>query len=204
MSVAARDSSQPEGPHASYYRARYYDPLTGRFSSEDPIKFRGGVNFYAYVKNRPTVMRDPSGRACWGGGLSGSGAVSAFWFGVGVESSFYFVADGLGNQGVLDCSAGGGGAVSGVGGSVGVSLPGIYSPNCNSICDLEGGFGGVTAWAGAGLTKNAEASLSAKTATVSAGAGLGVGAGAGAVVVGGNCMLIWRHHNCPACTLGKH
>ena len=187
-----------------YYRARYYDAGIGRFLSEDPIKFKGGVDFYAYVKDRPVLLRDPSGRACWGGGLSGSGAVSAFRFGVGVEGSFYFVADGLGNQGILDCSAGGGGSVTGVGGSVGVSLPGMFSPNCNSICDLEGGFGGVTAWAGAGLTKNAEASLSQKTATVSAGAGLGVGAGAGAIVVGGDCMLIWKHHSCQGCTSEKN
>jgi len=34
-----------------YYRARYYDPNTGRFISEDPIGFVGGVNFYDYVRN---------------------------------------------------------------------------------------------------------------------------------------------------------
>ena len=32
---------------AYYYRARYFDQNTGRFISEDPIKFKGGVNFYA-------------------------------------------------------------------------------------------------------------------------------------------------------------
>lgn len=32
--------------------------------SEDPIRFEGGdVNFYAYVKNRPTVLVDPLGLA---------------------------------------------------------------------------------------------------------------------------------------------
>jgi RHS repeat-associated protein len=29
-----------------YYRARYYDPTVGRFISEDPIKFKGGIDFY--------------------------------------------------------------------------------------------------------------------------------------------------------------
>jgi RHS repeat-associated protein len=49
-----------------YYRARYYDPTTGRFLSEDPIGFMGGdVNLYAYVVNNPVNLSDPSGnRAC--------------------------------------------------------------------------------------------------------------------------------------------
>ena len=45
----------------SYYRARYYDPQIGRFISEDPITFGGGVNFYAYVRNNPIINVDPSG-----------------------------------------------------------------------------------------------------------------------------------------------
>jgi len=44
-----------------YYRARYYDPTVGRFLSEDPVQFNGGVNFYAYVLNNPTRLVDPSG-----------------------------------------------------------------------------------------------------------------------------------------------
>ncbi len=43
------------------YRARYYDPATGRFLSEDPIGFDGGSNFYAYVGNSPTNRKDPLG-----------------------------------------------------------------------------------------------------------------------------------------------
>jgi RHS repeat-associated protein len=45
----------------SYYRARYYDPSVGRFLSEDPIGFDGGINFYTYTRNQPTRYRDPSG-----------------------------------------------------------------------------------------------------------------------------------------------
>jgi RHS repeat-associated protein len=38
-----------------YYRARYYEPATGKFISEDPIQFKGGIDFYSYALNvRPT------------------------------------------------------------------------------------------------------------------------------------------------------
>jgi RHS repeat-associated protein len=44
-----------------YYRARYYDPASGRFLSEDPIGFNGGVNFFSYTANSPLNLTDPSG-----------------------------------------------------------------------------------------------------------------------------------------------
>jgi RHS repeat-associated protein len=44
-----------------YYRARYYDPLTGRFIGEDPMQFLGSINFYSYVGNSPVGANDPSG-----------------------------------------------------------------------------------------------------------------------------------------------
>jgi RHS repeat-associated protein len=44
-----------------YYRARYYDPTIGRFSSEDPEAFSSGVNFYEYVDNDPVQWTDPHG-----------------------------------------------------------------------------------------------------------------------------------------------
>jgi RHS repeat-associated protein len=47
-----------------YYRARYYDPLSGRFLSEDPAGFYGGFDFYGYVKNDPVDFLDPMGLEC--------------------------------------------------------------------------------------------------------------------------------------------
>ena len=61
MSVAAQDGPQPEGPHASYYRARYYDPTIGRFMSEDPLKSAVRLNRYKFVNNSPNILTDPSG-----------------------------------------------------------------------------------------------------------------------------------------------
>ncbi|MBK5275998.1 MAG: RHS repeat-associated core domain-containing protein [Desulfuromonadales bacterium] len=45
-----------------YYRARYYDPMDGRFINKDPIGFNGGdVDLYGYVNNNPVNSIDPYG-----------------------------------------------------------------------------------------------------------------------------------------------
>lgn len=49
-------------PDSLYYmRARYYDPGTGRFISEDPAGLDAGVNLYAYAGGNPVLFSDPSG-----------------------------------------------------------------------------------------------------------------------------------------------
>jgi len=45
----------------NFHRARYYDPTTGRFISEDPTQFGAGINFYGYTLESPTNFRDPDG-----------------------------------------------------------------------------------------------------------------------------------------------
>ena len=44
-----------------YVRARWYDPKTHRFISEDAIGIAGGINPYAYAANDPVNGSDPSG-----------------------------------------------------------------------------------------------------------------------------------------------
>jgi RHS repeat-associated protein len=45
-----------------FYRARYYDPVTGHLLSEDPMRFASGTfNFYPYADNDPVGESDPSG-----------------------------------------------------------------------------------------------------------------------------------------------
>lgn len=44
-----------------FYRARYYDPVLKRFTSEDPIGVAGGINVYGYVGGAPIHFVDPDG-----------------------------------------------------------------------------------------------------------------------------------------------
>jgi RHS repeat-associated protein len=40
---------------------RYYDPSTGRYISQDPIGFAGGISLYGYVGQNPIGGIDPTG-----------------------------------------------------------------------------------------------------------------------------------------------
>ena len=49
-----------------YYRARYYDPALGRFTSQDPLGFGAGdANLYRYGSNDPLRYTDPTGKLGW-------------------------------------------------------------------------------------------------------------------------------------------
>ncbi|MBN8461109.1 MAG: RHS repeat-associated core domain-containing protein [Verrucomicrobia bacterium] len=49
----ALDEAPPAatGMHATYYGYRWYDTLTGRWPSRDPIEEEGGLNLYGFVEN---------------------------------------------------------------------------------------------------------------------------------------------------------
>ena len=64
-----------------YHGARYYSPWLGRWTSCDPNGFVNGVNFYVYVRGRPTAANDPTGR--WLNIVIG--AIAGFLVGGGVE-----------------------------------------------------------------------------------------------------------------------
>jgi hypothetical protein len=77
----------------TFYTYRYYDPLTGRWPSRDPIGERGGVNLYGFVANNgvnrvdfigmasteylklPVFYRIPGGHKGINQGPEGSGTV---------------------------------------------------------------------------------------------------------------------------------
>jgi RHS repeat-associated protein len=57
-----------------FYRARYYDPMEGRFISKDPIGFKGGINLYSYTDQNPVNFIDPYGLRTWTINRMGAGA----------------------------------------------------------------------------------------------------------------------------------
>ena len=122
-----------------YYRARSYDPIAGRFLSEDPIGLNGGVNLYAYVGNKPLsfneslglayfAKRPLEGDAYWiaGGGVSvgvnpdGSAFISGR-LGLGAGGGVSFSPSGT-SPGYSPSSRGGSTTTSGAYAEVGVSV----------------------------------------------------------------------------------
>lgn len=59
----AKSDFQGESPGKglNYYGYRYYDPVTGRWPSRDPIEERGGSNLYGFVGNNPVKWVDRLG-----------------------------------------------------------------------------------------------------------------------------------------------
>lgn len=47
---------------------RWYDPVTGRWLSKDPIGLSGGLNLYAFCEGDPVNKTDPDGMS-WKGVL---------------------------------------------------------------------------------------------------------------------------------------
>jgi len=63
--VLQQEAHSTSEAHVAYYGYRYYDPLTGRWPSRDPIGEEGGLNIYSFVLNSPTNFIDQYG-LIWG------------------------------------------------------------------------------------------------------------------------------------------
>ena len=186
-----------------YYRARYYDQSTGRFLTEDPVQFQSDKNFYRYVRNRPTLLRDPTGRWAGGGGLNVAGVIGALGAAAAAEGSCLVVHDNQGNWGLLCCLGLGAGVAEGA--DVGVTLTGIACPTCKTICDLQGGFVAAQAFGaiGAGLSGGGTISIGMNQITLSGNVGPAGGIGGGIAVLGGSCTLRLGGKKCNGCPAKK-
>ena len=137
-----------------YMRARYYNPDTGRFISEDThwnpsnmiygdrtfeedetkypditASLQAG-NLYGYCLGNPVRYSDSDGEAVYGSGISG-----ALGLGITISGQVYYVYDDQGNHGImLSAGLGGGvsfdastnGAVTGNGGMIFEDMDNIY------------------------------------------------------------------------------
>ena len=91
VSYTGREAERDLGIY--YYRARYYDPLTGRFMVRDPLGLAAGdVNLYRYVGNNPVSLSDPSGM------ISGVGV------GIGLRNLLMDILNSIANASTADCN----------------------------------------------------------------------------------------------------
>ena len=121
-----------------YNRARYYDPSTGRWISQDPLGMAAGdTNLYRYVGNSPTNLTDPTGRI-WSWGLAAGGAA----IGVGT----YLIGSALTGNQITWGGAAGAAAAGFVAGSVVGLLAG--DPTAGAAALTFSQFVGIGAAAG--------------------------------------------------------
>ncbi|WP_262127235.1 RHS repeat domain-containing protein, partial [Serratia entomophila] len=66
LRYAGQYQDDESGLHYNLFR--YYEPEVGRFTTQDPIGLRGGLNLYQYAPN-PLMWVDPLGLSC---GIAGS------------------------------------------------------------------------------------------------------------------------------------
>ena len=88
-----------------YLRARYYDPVIGRFISVDPYLGRlaepATQNRYVYVRNNPMIYVDPSGHATLditGAAFYGGGASASLRFDTESGNLYLVPASGVGRD----------------------------------------------------------------------------------------------------------
>ncbi len=132
-----------------YLEARYYDPDTGRFISQDEIDFilpnhLTGLNLYAYCNNNPVMYSDPSGNSAWsefwnstGGKILGTVLV------VGAVVALTVATAGVG--GAVAAALGGGTLAAVAGGAVGGAISGaIFSAGISTISQgLNNGYSSI-------------------------------------------------------------
>ena len=158
-----------EGNGLDLMRARFFDPLLGRFTTTDPVVYLGNANLYSYAANSPTDGIDPLG--LWTIDIGASGGAGAGGTG------------GIRIGGGTVCIYGGAGATT-PGLSAGITFS-TASPSTGVEIQGEGAVGpGVL-----GAIYGKSVSITDGKGTVSTSVGIGIGLG-GSKATGGSLMAI--------------
>jgi len=120
---------------------RWYDPITGRWLSNDPIGISGGLNQYVFCDNNPINRRDPSGldNIPWDFGMTGYGSPDAF-----ISSSANPYGGAMTPSGTLDVNISGGSGGGGFTGGVQINWSGVYPYFGGGW--MSPGFGGAVSY----------------------------------------------------------
>ena len=176
----SRSKSRRPGPGVAVYGYRYYDPVTGRWPSRDPIGEEGGVNLYVFVGNDGIGIWDILGRFPEASaGVSASAGIQVGFWGVELSTTVSLTTK------CRVCRTYAGTALLGPGATAyaGFSWAGAYSPD-GSVegSGMSHGAGGA-AGGGAGVTANIEKNTDPGSSGGSAAFGrLGPVAGGGVAV----------------------
>ncbi|WP_226662909.1 RHS repeat-associated core domain-containing protein [Microbulbifer aggregans] len=85
---------EESGLYQNYFRE--YDHGIGRYIQNDPVGFLGGINYFAYTYNSPTVLIDPTGEIVplvWLAAMAGKAVVSAL-FEIGMQAGKQYFLQG--------------------------------------------------------------------------------------------------------------
>ena len=119
-----------------YYGYRYYDPMTGRWPSRDPIGERGGINLYGMVGNDVVNRWDKLGQISGNAGIGIGGsatiilpsAAGSFGLSGSIQSTFHvYFTGGLFPSDCGICSTMSITALYGVGGGVSAGIFGSFT-----------------------------------------------------------------------------
>jgi RHS repeat-associated protein len=163
---------EESGHYYNYFRD--YDPVTGRYTTADPIGLKGGMNRYAYAGSSPTRYVDPLGLVTFSFG--GSGSFQAGAAGASIDGSV-----GMDTAGNICFQATVCGRI-GPGESAGVGLE--VEVGSGEFCEGDQLTGGIFAEAGLGPFGGAEVNAGANDiqGSVELRGGLGGGAAGGSQI----------------------
>jgi RHS repeat-associated protein len=175
----------------NYNYFRDYDPATGRYVQSDPIGLRGGINTYAYVRNRPVSLIDPLGLcSCFGGSWSVDAGDLNLSLAFGGYVSFGAVSFTCKSNPSTKCQAYvscvGGGAI--IGGGATISLTG----SVNGVPDSRN----LQGWSGWQATSSAGPAAGQADGSGGGSIGAGLSAGAGVAAIKCNTFSLNCQCNC--------